>query len=125
MNRRQFSLGLLMLPAASWLGACAYPHHDAGYGPPPHAPAHGYRYKHRHGVHLVYDAGLAVYVVAGLPYHYYHGGHFYRFHAGIWELSGHPKGPWRRTSARSLPPGLSKKGPGGGPPHRGQGHRFD
>lgn len=120
MKRRDFGLGLVMVATMALLGSCNY---GAGYGPPPHAPAHGYRDKHRHGQRLVFDAALGVYVVAGLPYHYFHDGHYYRFHGGIWEASVHPKGPWRHISKKRLPPGLRKKGPGGGPPHGGRGRR--
>ncbi len=118
MKRRDFGLGLVMVATMALLGSC---YNGPGYGPPPHAPAHGYRSKHRHGANLVYDAALGVYVVAGLRYHYFHDGHFYRFHGGIWQVGVHPKGPWRHVSVKRLPPGLRKKGPGGGPPHRGRG----
>ena len=49
-----------------------------GNGPPPHAPAHGYRHKHQHGVELVYSSELGVYVVVGFPNHYFSEGHYFR-----------------------------------------------
>ncbi|MFQ5585276.1 MAG: hypothetical protein ACE5GF_00390, partial [Thermodesulfobacteriota bacterium] len=42
------------------------------HGPPPHAPAHGYRHKHRHGVELMFDGGLGVYIAVGLSGIYFH-----------------------------------------------------
>jgi len=75
-------------------------------GPPAHAPAHGYRRKHVHGMELVFDSGRGVYVVVGLSDHYYHDGHFYRLRGGIWEMSPKPDGHWKIVSDNSLPIGL-------------------
>ncbi len=56
-----------------------------GHGPPPWAPAHGYRrnhqraYQHRDAtVDLAFDSGLGVYVVVGLPNYYYWDGFYLR-----------------------------------------------
>lgn len=81
------------------------PHHH-GSGPPPHAPAHGYRHKHRGGVDLVYDTGLGVYVVIGWDQTYFHDGHYVRHHGGDWQRAAGLNGPWSSVSARALPPGL-------------------
>lgn len=78
-----------------------------GYGPPPHAPAHGYRQKHGH-VELQFDTGLGVYVVLGRPYHYYHDGYYYNYRDG-WYLSRELRGPWYHIDRKRLPPGLRKK----------------
>lgn len=78
-------------------------------GPPPHAPAHGYRHKHPDGVILVYDAGLAVYVVSGHAGVYFSGGYYYRVHRDVWESTKHFHGNWRKTSSKSVPPGLQEK----------------
>jgi hypothetical protein len=83
-----------------------------GNGPPPHAPAYGYRRKHVSGVELVYDSGLGVYVVVGLADHYYHDGYFYRLRGGVWEMSLKPNSGWAAVSMASLPPGLQAKGNG-------------
>lgn len=91
-------------------GCAVYPthHHHHGYGPPPHAPAHGYRAKFHHH-DLIYDTHLGVYVVAGLHHHYYHGGYYYkRVHDG-WYHSRYSDRDWRRNDVRKLPPGLAKK----------------
>lgn len=77
-------------------------------GPPPHAPAHGYRHKYQ-GVDVIYDSGRGVYIVVGLPSHYYYEGHFYRFGSVQWEVSAQIGGPWRPVSRESLPPGLRAK----------------
>ncbi len=88
--------------------------HRRGHGPPPHAPAHGYRHKHQdHGVELVYDSGLGVYVVVELPNHFYFEGHYYRHRESQWEIGVHVDGPWEVVVEESLPKGLrGKKGKG-------------
>jgi hypothetical protein len=79
-----------------------------GHGPPPHAPAHGYR-SHHQGAELRFDRTLGVYVVAGYADHFYVDGRFLRLRTGRWETSPRLDGPWRAVSARSLPPGLARK----------------
>lgn len=84
--------------------------HEAG--PPPHAPAHGYRHKHHAQageIELVFDSGLGVYVVVGWPGHYYNDGHYYREADGVWHVSSRLDAGWAALSAKKLPPGLAKK----------------
>ncbi len=84
-------------------------------GPPPHAPAHGYRHKyHEHGVELVYDSGLGVYVVVELADHFYFRGHYYRHRDSQWEIGVHVDGPWKVVAEKSLPKGLRSKKEGKG-----------
>ena len=80
-------------------------------GPPPHAPAHGYRHKHKKdNVVLQYDAGLAVYVVSGYRDCYYDDGVYFRFSGGTWEMGARIDGPWKVAVVdRDLPSGLKKK----------------
>ena len=98
-------------------------------GPPPHAPAHGYRHKHHsHGVDLIFDSGLGVYVVVDLDRVFFHQSHYYRLRDGGWSVSIRPDGGWGSVARRDLPaglhtyggkPGKSKKakhGRGHGPP---------
>ncbi len=86
-------------------------------GPPPHAPAHGYRHKHHeHGVELVYDSGLGVYVVVELADHFYFKGHYYRHGETHWEIGVHVEGPWEVVAEKSLPKGLRSKKKGKGKP---------
>jgi len=82
-------------------------------GPPPHAPAHGYRRKYQ-GVELVYDSGRGIYVVIDFPSHYYFKGHYYRFGEVQWEVGVSLEGPWKVISYDELPKGLrfEKKGEG-------------
>ena len=82
-------------------------------GPPPHAPAHGYRHK-QHGVELVYDSGRGVYVVIDLPNHYYFKGRYYRRGEIQWEVGVHIDGPWEFISEDALPKGLRAKEKGKG-----------
>ena len=97
-------------------------HGKDGHGPPPHAPAHGYRHKHQ-GVELVYDSGLGVYVVVDFPDHFYFKGCYYRFGELHWEVGVHIDGQWESVSEEVLPPGLRGKGKGKGKPkeHPGRG----
>ena len=81
-------------------------------GPPPHAPAHGYRHKQRqngHDVELVFDSGLGVYVVVGVPNHFYWDGTYLRLDDGRWYASVEIDGGWKPRDSGSLPPGLRKK----------------
>lgn len=92
-----------------------------GHGPPPHAPAHGYRHKHQHGVEMVFDTGMGVYIVVGYPKHYFYNNNYYRYHDGIWKMSVHIKGPWVIITKSDLPPGLKKKGESKKKKHPGKG----
>lgn len=81
-------------------------------GPPDHAPAHGYRKKHRrHDVVMVYDSGLGVYVIAGHDGLYFHGDYFYRMDGGgSWRVSLNLNGPWEPSGGHTVPAGLYKHG---------------
>ncbi len=89
-----------------------------GHGPPPHAPAHGYRHKSHHGVDLEFDTGLGVYVAIELPGTYFFDGLYFRWSEGVWEAASHFQGPWRVAKQKEVPPGLrkskAKKHPGKG-----------
>ena len=78
-------------------------------GPPPHAPAHGYRYKHQNGVELVYESKIGVYVVVGYTEHYFYKDRYYRWNGASWEVSSKIKKGWAPVSEKKLPPGLRKK----------------
>jgi hypothetical protein len=84
---------------------------DGRGGPPPHAPAHGYRLKHAHdNVELVYDADIDVYIVTGFDCCYYSAGQYFRFEAKTWEWCASVNGPWKVVTHDSdLPPGLRHK----------------
>lgn len=120
MNRSMLCELLLAAVLASGAGGCVMvpAHtHDPGYGPPPHAPAHGYRAKY-HEHELVFDAGLGVYVVVGLPEVYFLDGVYLRYGDGHWHHSKHADRDWEPHDDRKLPPGLAKKHPGKGKPGR-------
>ena len=120
MERRTFLRGALPTLALGILASCAYgPVLEPAGGPPPWAPAHGYRRNHASGVTLVYDTGLGAYVVAGMPGYYYIDDRFYRSVTGAWQISVQLDGPWQSVGGRGLPPGLAKKGGYAVPP----GHR--
>jgi len=75
-------------------------------GPPPHAPAHGYRHKHGNVV-LVYQSSPGIYAVDGHEGYYFCEGSFYRSHKGKWRISVHFEGPWKKISESKLPKGLN------------------
>jgi hypothetical protein len=78
-------------------------------GPPPHAPAHGYRHKHRDGVELVYKSDIGVYVVVGYDGHYFHKDTYYRLRDDRWQVSVRIDGKWTPVSKKKIPPGLRKR----------------
>ena len=96
---------------AGWFGrGCVHVHEDgdARRGPPPHAPAHGYRH-HQGSVDLRWDAHLGVYVVIGHPHHFFHDGRYYRRVGEHWErCGGWKKANWRTVDAAELPASLRK-----------------
>jgi len=76
------------------------PHYKSG--PPPHAPAHGYRYKHnKHD--MSYDTGLSVYVVLGKTDVYYDNGVYFRYRDNGWQVSLGLNNTWENTSKRAVP----------------------
>jgi len=79
--------------------------HSKKNGPPPHAPAHGYRHKHGDVV-LVYEKSLEVYVVDDYPGYYFEANIFYRQIEGAWQTSSSVHGPWKKVKVKKLPPGL-------------------
>ncbi len=101
-----WTCALLLTTSCSIYGRHTGPVVRPGNGPPAHAPAHGYRNKQVCGVEVVFDAGRGVYVVVGLPDHYYYDGYFYRLRAGAWEMSLKPDTGWASVSIGSLPSGL-------------------
>jgi hypothetical protein len=118
--RATLTLACLMLIVASFVlascsGTARYktsgknPAHTqttvAKKGPPPHAPAHGYRHKHGDVV-LVYESSLSVYIVHGYEGHYFSDGDYYRMHKGGWQVSVDIGGPWRKISETKVPKGL-------------------
>lgn len=78
-------------------------------GPPPHAPAHGYRYKHHNGVVFVFDFGLGLYKVSGHKSVYYHERHYYRLRNGTWHIGDKIDGKFKVIKVSKLPPGFHKK----------------
>ena len=112
MERRIFIRNGLVFLAGFGIAACEHeyrggPYARRRYGPPPHAPAHGYRH-HYHGVDLVFDTALGVYLVLGSS-HYFYRDWFYRYDRGIWYRRRRRDGRWRETSGRDLPSPLRRR----------------
>jgi hypothetical protein len=78
-----------------------------GNGPPPHAPAHGYRHKHqRDDVELVFDSKRGVYLVVGIPGCYFHDGVYYRRASQQWQMTFTISGVWKSIGDGAVPEGL-------------------
>ncbi|TDQ48382.1 hypothetical protein EV696_107118 [Permianibacter aggregans] len=108
---------LSLVMAVCSLAACVHhgPVHPAHgpviqrSGPPPHAPAHGYRHK-QGGVDLSFDSGLGVYVVIGHPGYYFWDNLYWWYHDGFWRSSPSWGGSYIVVSeGKRVPPGLAKK----------------
>lgn len=102
-------------------------------GPPPHAPAHGYRHKHRaDDVELVFDSDRGVYIVVGFPGTYFFDGSYYRRDGKKWETTFRLSGSWDQIDGAAVPPGLlatpdcdttTSRHPGKGVGHGNQKHQ--
>lgn len=92
----------------------AGPAKSRGHGPPPHAPAHGYRAKTADGADLVFRSDLGVYAVVGAEGVYFHSGWFYRRGGSGWKTAARLAGPWEPAKESKLPPGLRSKSRGKG-----------
>jgi hypothetical protein len=120
-------LALATLAAAALALGCVHVHednrHESKGGPPPWAPAHGYRHKHA-GHELRFDAHLGVYVVVGLPHVYFQSDHYYRREHSEWQRCRNlDKAKWKAIDVAEVPDALVKhyaKGPKPGKGH-GQG----
>lgn len=91
-------------------------HEGPGHGPPPWAPAHGYRHKHQRAyqsrestVDLVFDSGLGVYAVVGIPNSYYWNGMYLRISSGQWMRAPYLDAAWAPCPPDAVPSGLRTK----------------
>ena len=93
---------IITLPGCNYVAVRAY---DAspGYGPPPHAPARGYRQKY-HGYDMEFDTDLGAYIVLGMTGVYFIDGIYYRPANVGWYYSDRPDGGWH-TYRKKNPPG--------------------
>jgi hypothetical protein len=123
--RRSLVAGAALLAAATV--GCVHHHHGEHHGrapapapvyaeekgPPPWAPAHGYRRKHgdhhhHDGVEIRFNSDIGLYVVVGFPGHYFDGSHYFRVSDRGWELSVDLHRGWRYADRHQVPPGLRK-----------------
>jgi hypothetical protein len=73
-------------------------------GPPPHAPAHGYRHKHHDGHQLEYNTRIGVYVVVNMPETYFGNNLYIRMSSdGNWLVSTRLGKGWRPASRGEVP----------------------
>ena len=83
-------------------GPCAH------HGPPPHAPAWGYRCRQEKALRMEFDPELGVYIVLGTPNVYFFNGFFFKLKDKIWLRARDLNGPWVEIEVEDLPPGLRK-----------------
>lgn len=79
------------------------PHYTKS-GPPPHAPAHGYRSKH-HQHDMIYDSKIAAYIVVGWAEHYFDNDLYFRYRDGRWQMNvnlDNDRG-WKHADDREVP----------------------
>ena len=111
---RNFIVVILAVSALTITGCAVYPAHQNyayeqyNYGPPPYASSYSYREKY-HAHNMVYDRHLGVYVLLGLPDHYYYNNVYYRFSKNNWYYRHNDKDKWRKYDKRKLPEGLARK----------------
>jgi hypothetical protein len=111
----KIQMTLLALPIALLVGCVgstavrydSHPHYeysDVYYrtGPPPHAPAHGYRH-HYHNHDMIYDSGIRAYIIVGMPDYYYDNGFYFRYSNIGWQFSGSLNDGWKVTDERRVP----------------------
>ena len=73
-------------------------------GPPPHAPAHGYRHKNHEGHELEYNSKISVYAVVNLPETYFGNNLYIRMSSnGTWLVSTTLRGGWRPAAHGEVP----------------------
>jgi hypothetical protein len=89
-------------------------------GPPPHAPAHGYRHKHHDGHNLEYDSKKGAYIVLNVPETYFGNNLYIRLSSrGDWMVSTTLQGGWRVAIGNEVPHKLKKyKGKKKGKKHK-------
>jgi hypothetical protein len=91
-----------------------------GKGPPPHAPAHGYRRKlEQDGVTLELDSGRGVYVVVGVDDVFFSEKRYYRCADERWFASPRPDGGWVVIKISDVPAGLRDYKPKHAKPGKG------
>ena len=90
-----------------------YEKKEQGHGPPPHAPAHGYRYKHQ-GHDLEYDTRAGAYAVVNIPETWFYNDLYIRVSAdGNWFVSAQLENGWRVAAGNEVPDSLREyKKPG-------------
>jgi hypothetical protein len=73
-------------------------------GPPPHAPAHGYRHKHNDGHELEFDKEIGCYAVINVPETYFGNNVYIRLSSsGEWIVSAELEGGWRVAVGSEVP----------------------
>ena len=114
--RQLLNVAALLLVTALVTAACTSvhlhrdvdPHPVVVMGPPPHAPAHGYRTTNLDGSVIVFDASLGCYQVVGWTDVYFYDSHYYRVHDGRWERSMRIDRGWGPPGHAKVPPGLQR-----------------
>ena len=111
---RNLITGIVAVSAMGLAGCAVYPAYPGyadgpySYGPPPYAPAPGYRTSYP-AHNMRYDGQLGVYVLLDLPDHYYFNNVYYKYSRNNWFYRYQDRDKWRSFDGRKLPPGLARK----------------
>ena len=82
---------------------------NQGHGPPPHAPAHGYRHKY-HGHPMTYDTRIGAYMVIDVPETYFCNNLYLRLSTdGRWMVTAQLGNAWRLAVGNEVPEKLKKE----------------
>lgn len=114
---KYFNIALLLFFGLFFLSGCntmgvgvqgpSAPPREKSYhkpGPPPHAPAHGYRHKNPDGYELEYDSRIDAYVVVNIPETYFGNNWYIRLSTdGRWLVSATLEGGWRVAFGNEVP----------------------
>ncbi|WP_022665122.1 hypothetical protein [Desulfospira joergensenii] len=85
-----------------------YEKKEKGKGPPPHAPAHGYRHKHQ-GYDLEYRDKAGAYIVLNVPETWFYDDLYIRVSSdGEWFVSADLEGGWRIAAGNEVPYSLKE-----------------
>jgi len=108
MNIKLLFLSLIILFLVGCVDSASVRYNDSSpdryyrNGPPPHAPAHGYRSKYRDH-DMIYDSGIGAYIIVGMPDYYFDNNFYFRFRDGHWQISASLGDRWRDTNRYSVP----------------------
>ncbi|MFW5450590.1 MAG: hypothetical protein ACKE9I_03230 [Methylophagaceae bacterium] len=107
MNIKLFMVAVVAILLVGCVQSAGVRYGDSGSshyknGPPPHAPAHGYRHKHKKH-NMSYDSGLGAYIILGWDNHYFDNNVYFRYRNGAWQASVNLNSGWHDADRYAVP----------------------